>query len=169
MVCALRAFIHSQTWVHWVWHSACKRHCFQTSFSCIEGKNIMSRFLSIWSNPLSLNATVTQFSLLSYTMKVACDFSVFKAVNEKIEITFRSGGFIIRKLCKGGFKHSTSTGTIAFSFFICLDASNVVLFSVFTLIETICLKIEAKVSKSAKRLLSVDLLRSETLLLKLPG
>ena len=101
-------------------------------------------------------------------MKVACDFSVFKAVNEKIEITFRSGGFIIGKLCKGGFKHSTSTGTIAFSFFICLDASNVVLFSVFTLIET-CLKIEAKVSKSAKRLLSVDLLRSETLLLKLPG
>ena len=31
-------------------------------------------------------------------MKVACDFSVFKAVNKKIEITFRSGGFIIRKL-----------------------------------------------------------------------
>ena len=102
-------------------------------------------------------------------MKVACDFSVFKAVNEKIEITFRSGGFIIRKLCKGGFKHSTSIGTVAFSFFICLNASNVVLFSVFTLTETICPKIEAKVSKSAKHLLSVDLLRSETLLLKLPG
>ena len=102
-------------------------------------------------------------------MKVACDFSVFKAVSEKIEITFRSGGFIIRKLCKGGFKHSTSTGTIAFSFFICLDVPNIVLFSVFTLIETICPKIEAKVSKSAKRLLSVDLLRSETLLLKLLG
>ena len=68
-----------------------------------------------------------------------------------------------------GFKQSTSTGTIAFSFFICLDASNIVLFSVFTLIETICPKIEAKVSKSAKRLLSVDLLRSETLLLKLSG
>ena len=102
-------------------------------------------------------------------MKVTCDFSLFKAVSEKIEITFRSGGFIIRKLCKGGFERSTSTGTVAFSFFICLDASNVVLFSVFTLIETIYPKIEAKVSKSAKRLLSVDLRRSETLLLKLPG
>ena len=105
----------------------------------------MSRFLLIWSNPLSWNATATQFPLLSSTMKVACDFSVFKAVNEKIEITFRSGGFIIRKLCKGGFKHSTSIGTVAFSFFICLNASNVVLFSVFTLIETICPKIEARV------------------------
>ena len=93
-------------------------------------------------------------------MKVACDFSVFKAVSEKIEITFRSGGFIIRKLCKGGF---------GFSFFICLDASNVVLFSFFTLIETITPKIEAKVSKNAKRLLSVDLRRSETLLFMLPG
>ena len=86
---------------------------------------------------------------------------MFKAVSEKLKKTFRSGGFIIRKLCKGSSERNMSTGTVAPPFLTCLDASKVYcLLSVFTLIETIYPKIEAKVSKNAKRLLWVDVFRS---------
>ena len=68
------------------------------------------------------------------------------------------------------FERRTSTGSELFSPLIRLDATNYVLLSVFTLIETICPNVCSKSQlKCAKSPLPVDVRRSKTSLLKLPN
>ena len=62
-----------------------------------------------------------------------------------------------------------STGSEAFSLFICLNASKFVLLSFFSLIKTIYPRVWTKpLPNDAKSPLPVDVRRSKTLLLKLP-
>ena len=68
------------------------------------------------------------------------------------------------------FEPRTSTGSEAFSLFICLDANKLVLLSFFSLLKTIYPRVSTKPFPSdAKSPLPVDLRRSKTLLLKLPN
>ena len=63
----------------------------------------------------------------------------------------------------------TSTGSEAFSLYMCLDAKKFVLLSFFSLIKTINPRLSTKpLPNDAKSPLSVEVLRSKTLLLKLP-
>ena len=65
-------------------------------------------------------------------------------------------------------KRCTSTGSEAFSLFICLDANKFVLLSFFSLIKTIYPRVSTKpLPNDAKSPLPVDVRRSKTLLLKL--
>ena len=70
---------------------------------------------------------------------------------------------------KDVFERRTSTGSEAFSLFICLDANKLVLLSFFSLLKTIYPRVSTKpLSNDAKSPLPVDVCRSKTLLLKLP-
>ena len=72
-------------------------------------------------------------------------------------------------LSKDVFEARTSTGSEAFSLFICLDANKLVLLSFFSLLKTIYPRVSTKSFPSdAKSPLPVDVRRSKTLLLKLP-
>ena len=72
-------------------------------------------------------------------------------------------------LSKDVFEPRTSTGSEAFSLFICLDANKLVLLSFFSLLKTIYPRVSTKSFPSdAKSPLPVDVRRSKTLLLKLP-
>ena len=73
-------------------------------------------------------------------------------------------------LRKGVFERHMSTGSEAFSPFICLDANKFVLLSLFSLIKTIYpLRVSTKALPNvAKSPLPVDVRRSKTLWLKLP-
>ena len=72
-------------------------------------------------------------------------------------------------LSKGVFERRTATGNGTFSLFTRPDATTFVILSVFTLTETIYLKIRAHpLPKNEKRPLPVDVRRSKTPLLKLP-
>ena len=63
-----------------------------------------------------------------------------------------------------------STGSEAFSLFICLDTTKFVLLSFFSPIKTIYLRVSTKPQpNAAKSPLPVDVRRSKTLLLKLPN
>ena len=76
---------------------------------------------------------------------------------------------ILGSLSKDVFERRTSTGSEAFSLFICLDANKFVLLSSLSLIKTIYLRVSTKPPlNDAKRPLPVDVRRSKTLLLKLP-
>ena len=76
----------------------------------------------------------------------------------------------IGTLSKDVFEPRTSTGSEAFSLFICLDANKLVLLSFFSLLKTIYLRVSTKPFPSdAKSPLPVDVRRSKTLLLKLPN
>ena len=67
------------------------------------------------------------------------------------------------------FERRTSTGSEAFSLFICLDANKLVLLSFFSLLKTIYPRVSTKpLPNHAKSPLPVDVRRSKTLLLKLP-
>ena len=78
--------------------------------------------------------------------------------------------FLIGTLSKDVFEPRTSTGSEAFSLFICLDANKLVLLSFFSLLKTIYLRVSTKPFPSdAKSPLPVDVRRSKTLLLKLPN
>ena len=71
-------------------------------------------------------------------------------------------------LSKDVFEPRTSTGSEAFSLFICLDANKLVLLSFFSLLKTIYPRVSTKSFPSdAKSPLPVDVRRSKTLLLKL--
>ena len=62
-----------------------------------------------------------------------------------------------------------STGSEAFSLFICLDTNKLVLLSFFSLLKTIYPRVSTKpLPNDAKSPLPVDVRRSKTLLLKLP-
>ena len=64
---------------------------------------------------------------------------------------------IIGSLSEGGFEGRMSTGSETFPLLICLDANKSVLASVFSLIDTICQRIWAKLlTKNAKLLSPVD-------------
>ena len=82
------------------------------------------------------------------------------------------GSFIsdlLGTLSKDVFEPRTSTGSEAFSLFICLDANKLVLLSFFSLLKTIYPRVSTKSFPSdAKSPLPVDVRRSKTLLLKLP-
>ena len=72
-------------------------------------------------------------------------------------------------LSKGVFERRTATGNETFSLFTRLGATAFVILSVFTLIETIYLKIRAHpLAKDEKRPPPVAVRRSKTPLLKLP-
>ena len=72
-------------------------------------------------------------------------------------------------LSKDVFEPRTSTGSEAFSLFICLDTNKLVLLSFFSLLKTIYPRVSTKSFPSdAKSPLPVDVRRSKTLLLKLP-
>ena len=77
--------------------------------------------------------------------------------------------FTLGTLSKDVFEARTSTGSEAFSLFICLDANKLVLLSFFSLLKTIYPRVSTKSFPSdAKSPLPVDVRRSKTLLLKLP-
>ena len=72
-------------------------------------------------------------------------------------------------LSKHVFEQRTSTGSEAFSLFICLDANKLVLLSFFSLLKTIYPRVSSKpLPNDAKSPLPVDVRCSKTLLLKLP-
>ena len=72
-------------------------------------------------------------------------------------------------LSKDVFEGRTSTGSEPFSLFICLDANKFVLLSFFSLVKTIYPRVSNKpLPNDAKGPLPVDVIRSTTLLLKLP-
>ena len=72
-------------------------------------------------------------------------------------------------LSKDVLEPRTSTGSEAFSLFICLDANKLVLLSFFSLLKTIYPRVSTKPFPSdAKSPLPVDVRRSKTLLLKFP-
>jgi len=76
----------------------------------------------------------------------------------------------IGTLSKDVFERRTSTGSEAFSLFICLDANKLVLMSFFSLLKTIYGRVSTKpLPNDAKSPLPVDVRRSKTLLLKLPN
>ena len=88
-------------------------------------------------------------------------------------------GAFARLVCPGGgalgtsskdiFERRTSTGSDAFSLFICLDANKLVLLSFFSLLKTIYPRVSTKpLPNDAKSPLPVDVRRSKTLFLKLP-
>ena len=71
---------------------------------------------------------------------------------------------------KDVFERRTSTGSEAFSLFICLDANKLVLLSFFSLLKTIYPRVSTKpLPNDAKSPLPVDVRRSKALLLKLPN
>ena len=72
-------------------------------------------------------------------------------------------------LSKDVFERRTSTGSEAFSLFICLGANKFVLLSFFSLIKTIYQRVSTKpLPNDAKSPLPVDVRRSKTPFLKLP-
>ena len=72
-------------------------------------------------------------------------------------------------LSKDVFERRTSTGSEAFSLFICLDANKLVLLSFFSLLKTIYPRVSTKpLPNDAKSPLPVDVRCPKTLLLKLP-
>ena len=76
---------------------------------------------------------------------------------------------ILGTLSKDVFEPRTSTGSEAFSLFICLDANKLVLLSFFSLLKTIYPRVSTKSFPSdAKSPLPVDVRRPKRLLLKLP-
>ena len=82
---------------------------------------------------------------------------------------FVLSSLILGSLSKGVFERRTATGNETFSLFTRLGATIFVILSVFTLIETIYLKIRAHpLLKNEKRPLPVAVRRSKTPLLKLP-
>ena len=77
---------------------------------------------------------------------------------------------LIGTLSKDVFERRTSTGSEAFSLFICLDANKLVLLSFFSLLKTIYPRVSTKpLPNDAKSPLPVDVRSSKTLLLKLPN
>ena len=87
---------------------------------------------------------------------------------KKIELT--SSRKTIGTISKDVFKRRTSTGSEAFSLFICLDANKLVLLSFFSLFKTIYPRVSTKpLPNDAKSPLPVDVRCSKTLLLKLPN
>ena len=84
-------------------------------------------------------------------------------------LTLHTVVFTLGTLSKDDFERCTSTGSEAFSSFICLDAKKFVFLSFFSLIKTICPGFWTHpLPNVAKSPLPVDVRRSKTLLLKLP-
>ena len=82
----------------------------------------------------------------------------------------RFKGFTLGSLSKDVSERRTSTGSEAFSIFICLETTKFVLLSFFSPIKTIYLRVSTKPQpNAAKSPLPVDVRRSKTLLLKLPN
>ena len=76
----------------------------------------------------------------------------------------------IGNLSKHVFERCTSTGSKAFSSFLCLDANKFSLLTFSSLIKTLYPRVLTKpLPNDAKRSLPVDVRRSKTLLLKLPN
>ena len=74
---------------------------------------------------------------------------------------------ILGTLSKDVFERRTSTGSEAFSLFICLDANKFVLLSFFSLLKTIYPRVSTKpLPNDAKSPLPVDVRRSKTLLIR---
>ena len=76
--------------------------------------------------------------------------------------------YLFGNLSKDVFERRTSTGSKAFSLFICLDANKFSLLTFFPLLKTIYLRVLTKPQPNdTKSQLPVDVRRSKTLLLKL--
>ena len=90
-------------------------------------------------------------------------------VDSRIQLFARLSNMVLGSLSKDVFERRTSTGSEAFSLFICLDTTKFVLLSFFSPIKTIYLRVSTKPQpNAAKSQLPVDVRRSKTLLLKLP-
>ena len=77
---------------------------------------------------------------------------------------------VIGTLSKDVFERRTSTGSEAFSLFICLDTTKFILLSFLSPIKTIHPTVSTKPQpNAAKSPLPADVRRSKTLLLKLPN
>ena len=94
----------------------------------------------------------------------------FMLINKLIEcISISSGDHLLGSLSKDVFERRMSTGSEAFSLFICLDANKLVLLSFVSLLKTIYPRVLTKpLPNDAKSPLQVDVRRLKTLLLKLP-
>ena len=96
--------------------------------------------------------------LLVIVSSLSCNFN-------RCAVRFQSLG----TLSKDVFERRTSTGSEAFSLFICLDANKLVLLSLFSLLKKIYPRVSTKpLPNDAKSPPPVDVRRSKTLLLKLP-
>ena len=108
-------------------------------------------FVSVYDHDLLSNL----FLILEYKGKPSC------WANEP-NLELLSGS------CKDVFERHTSTGSEAFSLYICLDANKFVLLSFFSLIKTIYSRVWSKpLPCDAKSPLSVDARRLKALLTKL--
>ena len=88
---------------------------------------------------------------------------------KRLSHTTWNSSLLLGTLSKDVFEPRTSTGSEAFSLFICLDANKLVLLSFFSLLKTIYPRVSTKSFPSdAKSPLPVDVRRSKTLSLKLP-
>ena len=97
-----------------------------------------------------------------------CDSHWKRNLRERAQV-LHTVVFTLGTLSKDDFERCTSTGSEAFSSFICLDAKKFVLLSFFSLIKTICPGFWTHpLPNVAKSPLPVDVRRSKTLLLKLP-
>ena len=103
-------------------------------------------------------------SIVSYRT-VSHGFTLFLLTDKHLRFLVTLG-----TLSKDVFERRTSTGSEAFSLFICLDANKLVLLSFFSLLKTIYPRVSTKpLPNDAKSPLPVDVHRSKTLLLKLPN
>ena len=81
-----------------------------------------------------------------------------------------SRAWLLGSLSKDVFERRTSTGSEAFSLFICLDTTKFILLSFLSPIKTIYPTVSTKPQpNAAKSPLPADVRRSKTLLLKLPN
>ena len=95
-------------------------------------------------------------------------FHLYSCSKHNLSTTLLANG-VNGALSNDVFERRTSTGSEAFSLFICLDANKLVLLSFFSLLKTIYPRVSTKpLPNDAKSPLPVDVRRSKTLLLKLP-
>ena len=115
-------------------------------------------------------ALVARYSKKKNTTVITyvCDSHWKRNLRERAQV-LHTVVFTLGTLSKDDFERCTSTGSEAFSSFICLDAKKFVFLSFFSLIKTICPGFWTHpLPNVAKSPLPVDVRRSKTLLLKLP-
>ena len=94
-------------------------------------------------------------------------FHLYSCSKHNLSTTLLANG-VNGALSNDVFERRTSTGSEAFSLFICLDANKLELLSFFSLLKTIYPRVSTKpLPNDAKSPLPVDVRRSKTLLLKL--
>ena len=129
----------------------------------------------LWNLCLQLFTACASGSIFKKKKHYRYHLRLRQSLEEKLKraragpLTLQTVVFTLGTLSKHDFERCTSTGSEAFSSFICLDAKKFVLLSFFSLIKTICPGFWTHpLPNVAKSPLPVDVRRSKTLLLKLP-